>query len=175
MASTTIYQVLKKAQKTLDEALKKELRDQGHHLTGELEGSITGEITALPDGWQLIGTSLSYGQILNAGVRPDRIPFSGTGGGGGGKSQYIEGLKRFFMLRGLSEKEAQGAAFATAKKHQQEGMATDASERFSSTGTRFQFIKYAEEKVSQVCDTIVSDGIDEVVDNVYNQTASEII
>ena len=73
----------------------------------------------------------------------DRIPFGGSGRGKGGKSAYIQGLISFWEKRGLSGREAVGAAFATAHVHAREGMPTRASYIHSNTGERTGFVRAA--------------------------------
>lgn len=114
--------------------------DQGHTLTGKLRDSIDYTTTK---GNGIITAKMemeNYGVFVEFGVKANRIPFSGRSGKGG-KSQYIQGLISFFEKRGLSGREAVGAAFATAQVHAREGMPSRASARFSKTGERTGFIK----------------------------------
>lgn len=113
--------------------IKKQYTMQGHTLTGNLVNSLRWEIETKDT--KLTGKVYiaDYGLYVNNGVSAVNIPF---GKGGGGKSKYIQGLIRFFLLRGLGDKEAKGAAFATARKHKKEGMPTKASSRFSKNGKR---------------------------------------
>jgi len=136
-----IKEALEVAMKLLRGDLRDELKAQGHYNTGKLHDSIDYEI-------RVVGTSVvadmvceDYGLIMEFGVEPGRIPFSGTkrGSGGGGKSKYIQGLITFFESKGLTGREAVGAAFATAMTHKREGMPTNASFRFSKNGERLGF------------------------------------
>lgn len=128
--------------------------DQGHTLTGKLRDSIdytttkgNGTITAKME-------MENYGVFVEFGVKANRIPFSGRSGRGG-KSQYIQGLISFFEKRGLSGREAVGAAFATAHVHAREGMPSRASARFSKTGERTGFIKTVlDNEVKSISDRI---------------------
>ena len=96
----------------------------------------------------------NYGVFVEFGVKANRIPFSGRSGKGG-KSQYIQGLISFFEKRGLSGREAVGAAFATAHVHAREGMPSRASARFSKTGERTGFIKTVlDSEVKSISDRI---------------------
>lgn len=129
---------LEVAMKQLQTDLRKELKAQGHYLTGKLHDSIEYEIE------QRQGTVLAvmeiedYGLAMEFGVPANRIPYT-PGGGRGGTSKYIQGLIRFWNLRGVTGREGVRAAFATAAKHKREGMPTRASARFSSTGFRTGF------------------------------------
>jgi len=116
-----------------------ELRQQGHVLTGSLVNSMELRIVEGKD--QVIGTISfqDYGAFVERGVPAPRIPFSRSSGRGG-TSKYIQGLIRFFQIKGLPGNEAIRAAFATANKHKREGMPTRASYRFSSNGARTGFV-----------------------------------
>lgn len=124
----------------LKKRLVAELDAQGHRITGNLEKSITYTVKA--GGQTVVAemTANTYGVYLEFGVKPERIPY-GRGGGKGGKSKYIQGLVRFFQLRGLNDREALGAAFATAKVQGREGMPTRGSFAFSSNNRRTAFIR----------------------------------
>ncbi|RYZ61592.1 MAG: hypothetical protein EOP09_19770 [Proteobacteria bacterium] len=162
--------LLAKAVKMLDTAFKAEFRQQGHSLTGATENSILGQV----DGTHAEGTMLDSGYIVNDGTTSKKIPFSGTHGKGG-TSKYIQGLINFFMLRGLSEKEATGAAFATAKVQQKEGMSTAASSRFSKNGKRQNFVENVIETKEPVLDAMITAGMDDIFESEYNKQKSETI
>jgi len=119
-------------------AIVKEWEEQGHRLTGKSVQEI--EIKVDEKGRIIQGRLLvaEYWDYQERGVKPEHIPF--TLGSGRKKSKYIAGLIRYFRLRGLSGKEAKGAAFATAIVQKREGMQTRASRRFSSSGRRKGFI-----------------------------------
>ena len=79
-----------------------------------------------------------YFNVVNTGVKSNRIPYRGRGNGG--KSKYIQGLIRFWKIKkGLGEKEATRAAFALANKHKKEGMFTANSRKFAAFKRRFKF------------------------------------
>lgn len=127
----------------LQEGLRLELVAQGHELTGKLSNSITFETSK--DGSAVIAQMFmeDYGVFVELGVQAQNVPFGGRGGGRGGKSQYIQGLISFWEKRGLSGREAIGAAFATAHVHKREGIPSRASYAFSNTGERTGFIRDA--------------------------------
>jgi hypothetical protein len=170
----TEHEILEAADVIIVNGLREELKNQGHHLTGALEESIKGEITAGSNQQVLTGFSLHYGGIINAGVSPARIPFSGRTGSGG-TSKYIQGIIQYWMLRGLDEKEATRAAFATAYVHMHEGMSTAASSAFSSTGERQGFIDAVAEAINEELDETVLSGYDELIDEHFRETKSETI
>lgn len=136
----SLTDAMKEIMELLQATARKELEQQGHVLTGRLRDSIDYEITPLDD--KVVGTLFGddYGVVVEFGVDPERIPFSDPSGRGG-TSKYIQGLVRFFQIKGLDEREAIRAAFATARIHKREGMPTVASSRFSQTGKRIGFIK----------------------------------
>ena len=115
--------------------IRKQYTLQGHVLTGNLVNSIRWEVEI--GDTKLTGKifTADYGLYVNNGVSSVKIPFSGSGGNGG-RSKYIQGLIRFFLVRGLGDQEAKRAAFATAHKHKKEGMPTKNSNKFSKNGKR---------------------------------------
>jgi hypothetical protein len=162
--------ILQKVAAVLDNAFKDEIKSQGHSLTGKLENSIQGQQSET----QVEGSMLDYGYIVNDGTISEKIPFSGTHGKGG-TSKYIQGLISFFKLKGLSEKEATSAAFATAKVQKKEGMSTAASSRFSKNGKRQNFIADVAAEQDPVIDKVVSQGMDDIFNSEYNKQKSETI
>lgn len=136
-----VLPILIEVLKLLQADLRLELSAQGHRLTGKLEDSITYEV--VEDKRSCTGKMFyaDYGEAMELGVRAERIPFGKGKGGGQKTSLYIQGLIEFWEERGLSDREAIGAAFATAHVHAREGMPTRASHRFSETGERVGFAR----------------------------------
>lgn len=124
--------------KRLQTDMRKELKDQGHYLTGRLSESLEYEIEVKGGVVTAVMECEDYGLSMEFGVPANRIPYT-PGGGRGGTSKYIQGLIRFWNLRGVTGKEGIRAAFATAAKHSREGMPTRSSFAFSSTGARTGF------------------------------------
>ena len=166
--------IFEEVNELLISALRDELRKQGHFLTGTLEQSLRGEMSQLSNGFLLEGFALYYSGILNDGVLPSKIPFSGRTGNGG-TSQYIQALIQYWQQRGLDEKEATRAAFATAYIHMKEGMSTSSSSRFSETGERQNFIGAVWEAISDKVDDIILGGYDQLIDEAFHQTKSETV
>lgn len=119
--------------------LKKELIDQGHVMTGRMRDSIElAQIKASQGSIEALVELENYFEVLDQGVRANRIPFHP--GSGRKSSKYIDGLVNFWMIKkGLSKDEATRAAFATARKHKKEGMPTQSSWQSSSNGRRLEF------------------------------------
>lgn len=166
-------QIMERADRFIREKFRRQARAQGHFLTGALENSIVGTITITKTEAVLECTPLTYAWYVDRGVTPNRIPYGSGSGGGGGTSKYIQGLISYFKLRGLDEKEAKRAAFATANKHKKEGMSTDASKRFSSTGKRNHFIEEVKDVIESGVDKIVLDGYDEAINQLFTKTGNE--
>lgn len=131
---------------------------QGHNNTGGLYDSYTIEVEEQTG--QVIGRlySADHAQYVEFGVSANRIPFGDSKkGAAGGTSLYIQALIGFWEDKGLSGRDATGAAFATAHKHKREGMPTRASSRFSKTGNRLGYIRTAiEESEPEFIDFIES-------------------
>ena len=146
MAKTlTLRSELVSFMKKLKAALKKELRQQGHYLTGALENSISYEIRKTGIGYEATMYAVGYSLVIELGVKPERIPYTRRtrGQGTGGTSKYIQGLITYFERRGLPEREAKSAAFATAEVHKREGMPSRSSYAHSRNGNRTGFIQEA--------------------------------
>jgi len=150
-----IHAALERAMAILQGDIRKELIAQGHYNTGRLHDSIQYRID--DNGSDTVTAVIEceeYGLALEFGVKPDRIPF---GRGGGGASKYIQGLITFFKSKGLEEREAVGAAFATAHVHAREGMPTFASSRFSKSGDRVGFASTALERDLEIIGRVIEE------------------
>lgn len=154
----------------MDRSLAAELRRQGHRNTGNLENSLGGRIYRIPNGYQLKGSALYYAGILNDGVRPDRVPFNLSGNGG--QSKYINALIAYFKHKGLSEKEAKRAAFATAIKQKKEGIPTQGSQKYSQTGFRTNFILSVEKATRLEIKSRILNGCDAIVQKTIHKIKS---
>jgi hypothetical protein len=152
-----ISTALESAMKVLQGDLREELKAQGHYLTGKLHDSIKYEITQGVDAVVATMECEEYGLAMELGVAANRIPYSGNGGGG--TSQYIQGLITFFELRGLQGREAIGAAFATANVQRREGMPTRGSYQFSSNGQRIGFATTVLQRDMSIIEKILEDQV----------------
>jgi len=162
---------VKTAMDEIRRGLVKELHAQGHHLTGALERSIQYEVRREAGRVTAIMTANDYGIFMEFGVPASRIPYGGKRrGGGGGKSKYIQGLVRFFELRGVHGREALSAAFATARKQKREGMPTRGSYAFSSNNRRTGFVRNTLEQYLPKITEIVGREAGAVVDLVIAET-----
>jgi hypothetical protein len=122
-------------------AVKKELAEQGHRLTGSLERTTRIDIQSAPD--QITGRVVmnEYFAYLERSLPANRVPY--RRGSGAKRSKVVEALERYWKLRGLAPKEARSATFATLNKWKQEGRPTRASFRFSKNGRRTGFLEAA--------------------------------
>lgn len=164
---------MKKAFQEVEEVMSssivQNIREQGHTLTGRLERSVTAHTSQ----FNIAGYMLDYGGIVDSGVNPSRIPF--RLGSGAKSSKYITALTNFFILRGLNEKEAKSAAFATARKQKKEGMPTKASSRFSLSGKRKNFVAESWNENEKKVDKIMSKGMDSFFQDQFKNDKSEKI
>lgn len=118
------------AENLINQFLKKESFSQGHFLTGKLEESLRATFSRAGKADVLEGFAVYYAQYVDQGVPPESASF-----------KQVPFLIEYFKKRGYGEKEATAFAFATVKKWMKEGMSTQASKRFSSTGSRQNFIE----------------------------------
>lgn len=127
-------------------AVKKELSEQGHRLTGSLERTTRTELQVGSE--QITGRVVmnEYFAYLERTLPANRVPY--RRGSGAKRSKAVEGLERYWKLRGLAPKEARSATFATLNKWKQEGRPTRASFRFSKNGRRTGFLESAIKEIT---------------------------
>ena len=162
--------------RNLQEELKKELADQGHHLTGTLENSIQSttknSVLEVYAEDYLGGNGEGLGP-LNTGVAADRVPFNSANRTGAKTSQYIQGLVSFVKLRmGITDdKEALSVAFAIAKTHEKEGMPSQASYSHSKNGRRTQSLEESFERNGKV-ELQIEEGLSNELDSLLGMDGS---
>ena len=158
-----IEDILSSGANLINQLIKVEFRAQGHTLTGEFENSLNSKVFKTRYTATLQGTGLKYGKQVDEGFQPDEI-----------SPKMIPGLVEYFIKRGLSQHDALRAASATFKKWQSEGMSTQASKRFSTTGARQHFIEAAfigyENKIDEFFFSSFDFGIDETFKKVKSET-----
>lgn len=135
--------MLNKINKMLITELQKELRDQGHDLTGELSATMKGivEQNSLLLTAGVVGKE--HGKWVQFATDKSDIPF---GNKSSDHSEYIQGLIDFFQAKGFTEKKAAPLAFATARVHVEEGRPSLGSKAYSNTGSRTGFISEVVER-----------------------------
>ena len=132
------------AMSVLRDNYRNELMLQGHKATGNLYDSVDYKLS--DEGNKITGTlyALSYSKHLEYPVK-----FKGVSRG------QIEGLFRWWKVRGLGEKEAMRAAWATAVKHVREGMPTANAYRYSQTGERTRSLATTIDKTRATLEKII--------------------
>lgn len=136
---------IEKLEQVLRQELLREWTAQGHNMSGKAieEMDIVLKETAATIAMDFLIPMYAYYQ--ETGVPASSIPFSGIGGGG--RSLYIEGLRKYAQARmGLSSPEALSVAFAIAYTHKKDGMPSSGSYRFSQTGKRTEWFTEAMSK-----------------------------
>lgn len=161
--------IITAAMEDIRKLLIAELSAQGHRNTGALEKSLSYEVKREGDGIVAVMTAFEYGLYVEFGVPASRIPYTPGGRKRGGKSKYIQGLVTFFSHKGLSPREALGAAFATARKHKREGMPTRGSYAFSSNGRRTGFTKNTLEQYLPILASKIGEGAGGIVEITIGQ------
>lgn len=101
---------------------------QGHDDTGAMLASIHYEVIEIFGA--VIGTikAENYSVYVQTGIKADRVNYP------------IKVMIDWWKRRGLDEEEATRAAWATRAKHKKEGIPTKASNAFSKTGKRINFV-----------------------------------
>lgn len=152
------------ANKLLTDALKKELRQQGHFNTGALESSFFSNVTVSSESVKVEGYANNYAHILDDGVAPEKASM---------KQFYF--VKQFFISKGYDEKKAGTLAAMTIRKWMTEGMSTKASIRFSKNGRRLKFIELVAKLVDEKLDKKILNEVDKIMEKTYRKQKSETI
>jgi hypothetical protein len=161
---TTIADIYQGAEEVINEILRKEIVAQGHHLTGAMEESLSSEVSTKGKSEIMEGFAAYYTQFVNDGFPATSASF-----------KQVPFLIDYFKKRGLPEKEATAAAFATVKTWMKDGMPTQASKRFSETGSRTNMIENAFAGHSNEIDEFIGDGLDKLIEEEFQLEKSETI
>lgn len=148
----------------INQKIRQEIVAQGHHLTGAMEESLDSDVTSKAKSVIMEGFAVDYMHFVNNGFPASSASF-----------KQVPFLIDYFKKRGYGEKEATSFAFATVKKWMKEGMPTQASKRFSSTGSRTQLIENAFVGANAQLDELMSNGLDFVVEERFQKEKSETI
>lgn len=161
--STNTTTILKEVSQLIITALKKELHNQGHYLTGALERSLNSTVTKE----SLTISCLYYLWILEKGVAPGRMVIS---------TKSITALTTYVQRRmGYDSKKAKSVAFAILKTQQKEGMPTYNANRYSSTGRRTSVLTQTFTLINPALDRTIFNGIDELIDTEFNKQKTETL
>lgn len=167
---TTIADIYQGAIVLINQELRKEMIAQGHHLTGAMEDSLEGEISKKAKADILEGFAAYYSRFVDEGFPAEsasmkQFPFL---------LEYF--IKRGFPIASTAGNVSAGQMAAmTIKKWMKEGMPTQASKRFSSTGSRTQMIENAFVGAEPKIDEYMSNGLDFVVEERFQKEKSETI
>lgn len=133
-----------KLEHVLTKALAEEWESQGHKMTGSITDTIEYVVKQETDRLTISGMMYFYGNIIAAGVKSGRIPYSGRTGRGG-TSLYIKALQEYVKARMYitDEQKSLSIAFAIATEQKKQGMPTSGSYRFSYTGKRTDWVEEA--------------------------------
>mgnify|MGYP000499959706 CR=1 FL=1 len=109
-----------------------ELEAQGHRNTGALEASIKVDVKL--EGRKIVGevSGLDYLDYINRRTRHTRVA-----------GAQVKGLFEWWKAKGLSDKEARSAAFATAVNQVKYGSPTPAAFRYTTNGKRTAAVEAA--------------------------------
>lgn len=160
----TVAEIYEGAERFINEFLRKESEHQGHTLTGAMEDSFSAQKSKSGTVDTMQGFAVFYSQFVNDGV-----PAASA------SMKQFPYLVNYFRQRGLGDKEAKGAAAATIKTWMKEGMSTQASKRFSSTGSRQHFIENAFVGNNVKLDEYMTSSFDFAVEEQFQKTKSETI
>lgn len=168
---TTIADIYSGAERLINAFIRKEMIAQGHHLTGAMEDSLDSDVFKQKKADVMEGFSVYYTKFVNEGFPAKSASF-----------KQIPFLVEYFIKRGFpiasttpGTTTAVQMAFATIKKWMKEGMPTQASKRFSSTGSRTNMIENSFEENRAKLDEYMSSGFDFVIDEHYRKEKSETI
>lgn len=174
---TLIDQALEKAAGDLAEyaikAAQRELRAQGHVLTGSLVSTMGTRVVLGQSDITAQVLMNHYAPYLERALPASRVPYSP--GSGAKSSKVVDALLRYWKLRGLAPKEARSATFATLNKWKQEGRPTRASFRFSRNGRRLGFLERTVETVNEnAADILLRGAGSEIEKNIVKSLRATI-
>lgn len=156
--------LLQKCDDIIVNELKSELKEQGHHNTGNLESKIEGKITTNGNDGTLIGTAPYYALILHHGYGPEKATW-----------KSFPALVEYFESKGKSEDEAKGFAAATIQSWKSGGMPTPGSYAYSQNGRRLNVVDVVNKATTALVNRTMSEGLDDIINLKFNETKSETI
>lgn len=165
-----IAELYKGALVLINQELRKEMVAQGHHLSGAMEDSLDADIAKEGKAEVMQGYAVFYTKFVNEGFPAEsasmkQFPFL---------LEYF--IKRGFPVASTGGNLTAGAMAAmTIRKWMREGMPTQASKRFSSTGSRTQMIENAFVGSENKIDEYMTNGFDFIVEERFQKEKSETI
>lgn len=160
----TIAEIYRGAENLINQLIRKESHAQGHYLSGAMEESLSAEVLKKGKADVMEGFAVDYTKFVNEGV-----PAASA------SMRQFPFVYKYFLARGLADKEAKGAAAATIKKWMKEGMSTQASKRFSQTGARQHMIESAFIGGKTQIDEYMTNLFDYSMEEQFQQTKSETV
>lgn len=167
----TIAQIYQGAERLINEFIRREMVAQGHHLTGAMEDSLDAKIFKQKKAEIMEGLAIGYTKFVEGGFPARSASF-----------KQVPFLIEYFQQRGYpiasSNPDTPSAvqlAFATVKVWMKEGMPTQASKRFSKTGSRTDMIANAFVENGPRLDEYMSNSFDFMIDELYRKEKSETI
>ena len=170
---------VERVQQVLTEALMDEFEAQGHAMSGKLIKDIEYQVKQETDKLTIAGFMYNYGNILAAGTKASKIPFSGRTGRGG-TSLYIQALQSYAKQRMniQDEKKSLSVAFAIAHEQKKHGMPTPGSYKYTSSGKRTEFIedafKRSEDKINEAISDMAFNMLTVNIDVLINKWQTEL-
>lgn len=161
---TTIKDIYTGAERLLNQILRKEIQDQGHHLTGNLEDSLTSKIKIKKNDALMEGNAAHYAAYVNDGFPAASASW-----------KQFPFLIEYFKKRGLPDNEAKNAAAATIMKWMKEGMPTQASKAYSKTGNRKDMIEQAFFGSEHQIDEYFGNSFDFAIEESFQKEKSETV
>ena len=144
---------------------------QGHHLTGAMEDSLSVDIFKKGKADIMEGSAVYYTKFVNEGFPAKSASF-----------KQVPFLIEYFIKKGFpvassnpTTATAVSMAFATVKKWMKEGMPTQASKRFSTTGSRTDMIEAAFTGAGARIDEYIGNGLDFVIEEDFQKEKSETV
>jgi hypothetical protein len=171
---------IERLEQILTEILLNEWEVQGHSMGGKVVKDMEFKSKQETNKIILSGFTYPYGNIIAAGVRPEKIPYSGRSGRGG-TSLYIQALQNYAKQRmNISdEKKSLSIAFAIAATQKEEGMPTMNSYRFSTSGKRLDWVQEAfknnEDKITEAISVFAFNQLNVEFDVLLNKWQQEIL
>jgi hypothetical protein len=176
-----------KLEEVLTKALEAEWTAQGHTMNNKIIAGIEYVVKQEAASLTLTGMSYFYGNIIAAGTKPDKIPYSGRSGRGG-TSLYIQALQNYVKQRMkiTDEKKSLGIAFAIAQTQHKEGMPTfspnkfnaNGSYSFTSTSKRLDWVeealKHNEKSITEAINEMFAKVLSVELDAVLNKWNAEL-
>lgn len=161
----TIKTIYEGAERLLNQIIRKESTDQGHNLTGALEDSLSHKVTREGGADVMQGLAVHYAQYVNDGVPAESASW-----------KQFPFLVEYFKKRGVTDdRQAKAAAAATIRVWMREGMSTQASKRFSKTGSRQNMIENAIAGNDGRIDDFMSDSFDFGVEEQFQKEKTETL